>query len=248
MATLPVFTPDERAVVHQLLALKVADMMGRKLEEGDWAEVYCRARAIENKGWSNLNIDVVHENLGVEHKMLCFRSKPDIESACGQTLMHPAATRSIRIDSVDAEPNEVMADVFQQYRALIEARTRKVADQNTTAKAVDMRTGWLLWQESLRAFLYFEEPMQAPDPSDYFAEWHSSTGGTRKPSKNLWIYERETGRKRYSVTTAAGIKIQPYFDVPAPNDPNLYVWQVIGEQIDAGHHADPGRVLTVAWA
>ena len=42
-------------------------MMGRKLEEGDWAEVYCRAKGLPNQGWSNLNIDVMHEGLGVEH-------------------------------------------------------------------------------------------------------------------------------------------------------------------------------------
>jgi hypothetical protein len=56
-----------------------------------------------------------------------------------------------------------------------------------------------------------------------------SGGGSRKGSRNLWIYERATGKKRYSVTTAAGAKIQPYFDVPPPNDPNLYIFTVIGE-------------------
>lgn len=74
-----------------------------------------------------------------------------------------------------------------------------------------------------------------PDPNDYFAEW-KETGrtGARKPSKNLWIYEKETGRKRYSVTTVAGAKIQPYFDVPPPNDPNLYIFRVQGEEVTPG--------------
>jgi len=93
-----------------------------------------------------------------------------------------------------------------------------------------MRTGWLLWQESLRQFLYFEEPLKAPNPDDYFAKWDERTGGVRKSSRNLWVFEKSTGNKRFSVTTSSP-KIQPYFDVPPPNDPNLYVFVVIGEVI-----------------
>jgi hypothetical protein len=87
-----------------------------------------------------------------------------------------------------------------------------------------MRTGWLLWQESLRQFLYFEERMRIPDPDDYKAQWVDSGGGARKGSRNLWIYDKRTERKMFSVTTTAGAKIQPYFDVPPPDDPNLYLF------------------------
>lgn len=73
--------------------------------------------------------------------------------------------------------------------------------------------------------------MQAPVASRYTAEWVESGGGSRKGSRNLWIYERATGKKRFSVTTSAGAKIQPYFDVPPPTDPNLYIFTVIGEVI-----------------
>ncbi len=38
-------------------------------------------------------------------------------------------------------------------------------------------------------------------------------------------------KKRYSVTTSAGIKIQPYFDVPPPTDPNLYYFRVQSEPV-----------------
>jgi len=206
-------------------------MMGRKLEEGDWADVYCRAKGIPNRGWSNLNIDVMHEGLGVEHKMLSYRSNTNIAKACGETLMHPAATRSIRIPTGRATAERAMREVLQQYADLIQQRTNKVREQAPTGTQPDMRTGWLLWQESLRQFLYFEEPMEAPDPSRYSAEWVESGGGSRKGSRNLWIYEKATGKKRFSVTTAAGAKIQPYFDVPPPNDPNLYIFTVIGEVI-----------------
>jgi hypothetical protein len=209
-------------------------MMGRKFEEGDWAEVYSEAKSIPLYGWSNLNIDIMYKGLGVEQKMLCYRSKPRVTEACGSTLMHPAATRSIRVPDPDTDPQDAMRDILGQYGDLIDQRRAKVQETSRRAK-LDMRTGWLLWQESLREFLYFEEEMLRPDPADYYAEWSSrGAGGARKGSTSLWIYERETGRKRYSVTTSAGAKIQPYFDVPPPNDPNLYVFTVQAEEMGGG--------------
>jgi hypothetical protein len=231
--TLPAFTPPERDAVHRLLATKVAFMMGRKFEEGDWADVYSTAKGIPNRGWSNLNIDVMHDGLGVEHKMLRSSAHEKLKDLCGTRLMHPAATRSIRIPSVDGDPNEVMADVLGQYAALIQERRRKVAE-DAGGREPDMRVGWLLWQSTLREFMYFEQEMLEPDPSDYFAEWRDSGGGARKSSRNLWIFEKESQQKRYSVTTSAGAKIQPYFDVPPPNDPNLYWFRVQGEELQSG--------------
>lgn len=234
-ATLPVFSAEERDKAHTLLGSLVVSMMGRKLEEGDWTEVYCNAKGIPARNWSNLDIDVMHGNLGVEQKMLKQKSNLDLADTCGKTLMHPSATRSIRVPPKDTDANEAMWDVLTQYTELIQARTQKVSERYIGDAEPDMRTGWLLWQESLRQFLYFEEEMLLPNPDDYTAEWHSSGGkGARKPSTNLWIYERETGRKRYSITTEAGAKIQPYFDVPPPSDPNLYLFTVIGEAVEVG--------------
>lgn len=207
-------------------------MMGRKLEEGDWTSVYCKAKGIPVAGWSNLSIDVMHAGLGVEHKMLCTRSAQPIAELCGTTLMHPAATRSIRIPEVQ-DATKAARDVLTQYADLIEQRRKKVRETGD-GKGADLRTGWLLWQESLREFLYFEEEMVAPNPSDFRAEWKESGGGARKTSRNLWVYEKDSGRKRYSITTAAGAKIQPYFDVPPPNDPNVYVFVVQGEPLPGG--------------
>lgn len=232
---LPVFTDEQREVAHRLLALRVAHMMGRKLEEADWTDVYAAALGIPPSTWSNLEIDIMHGHLGVEQKALRYKSIA-IEEACGTTLMHPSLTRSIRIDSSEPNPEEAKKVVFAQYADLVASRRAAVERQNQTGRAVDMRNGWLLWQDSLRQFLYFEEPMHVPNPDDYFAEWRVSgtDDGRRKPSKNLWIFEKTTSRKRYSVTTVAGAKIQPYFDVPPPNDPNLYIFTVIGEHISLG--------------
>ncbi len=98
----------------------------------------------------------------------------------------------------------------------------------------DMRMGWLLWQDSLREFLYFEERMTKPNPHDFVAEWRDSGGGRRKKSRNLWVFRKDTGLKVYSITTEAGAKIQPYFTVPMPSDPNLYHFVVQGEDCGNG--------------
>ena len=96
-----------------------------------------------------------------------------------------------------------------------------------------MRIGWLLWEDTLTEFLYFEEKMTPPDPNLYYAEWNITPArGIRKASKSLWVFLKNTNEKRYSVTTSAGIKIQPYFDVPAPLDPNLYYLRVQSEYVD----------------
>ncbi len=227
------FTQEEEVKAGNLLAAQVATMFGRKFEEADWQAVYCDAKGIPSSGWSNLNIDVAHKGLGVEQKMLCYRSKPSIREACGQTLMHPSATRAIRIPEDVQDATAAARDVLRQYVELIERRTQFVRDDSGLPDP-DMRMGWLLWQESLLDFLYFEEEMHAPDPEAFVAEWVESGGGARRRSRNLWVYEKTTGKKRYSITTSAGAKIQPYFDVPAPGTDGLYVFTVQGKPVDGG--------------
>jgi len=233
--TLPAFTKSQYDLAKLFLATQVTTMMGRKLEEGDWSSVYCKAKGIPDTGWSNLNIDVNYMGLGLELKNLRISqlNGRSIKSVCGTTLMHPSATRSIRIDDVTADANDVMRDVFRQYGDLIDLRASKVKEASGGLE-VDMRTGWLIWEDNLTEFLYFEEKMKAPNPDQYYAIWNDTAArGARKPSRSLWIYDRITEQKKYSVTTSAGIKIQPYFDVPAPMDPNLYFFRVQGESIDA---------------
>lgn len=235
MPPLPAFTKDQTKRAKILLATQVASMMGRKLEEGDWSSVYCKAKNIPEVGWSNLHIDVSYQGFGLEMKLLRIadlNGKP-LRSVCGETLMHPAATRSIRIDDTSADAQQVMEDVFAQYAELIQQRTERVRAAAPHGTPIDMRVGWLIWEDDLTEFLYFEEPMLPPDPARYFAEWNTTPArGVRKPSKSLWIYDKTTRQKRYSVTTSAGIKIQPYFDVPPPSDENLYYFRVQSEPLD----------------
>lgn len=230
--TLPVFTTEEKEQAHLLLATQVALMMGRKLEEDDWASVYCETKKIPRKGWSNLNIDIMYKGLGVELKQLCT-ARDNIKSLCGTSLMHPSATRSIRLPNTE-NPIDAMVDILKQYGQLIEQRRKKVKE-DAPGQEPDMRFGWLLWQRSLREFLYFEEEMTVPNPDKYTASWSEKrSSGARKESRNLWIFEKDTGKKRYSITTVAGAKIQPYFDVPSPQDANLYYFKVQGENYQEG--------------
>jgi hypothetical protein len=234
MSYLQAFTDTEKELAKRWLATQVASMMGRKLEEGDWSQVYCLAKGIPDGGWSNLHIDVNYQGLGLEMKLLRvsgLRGK-SIKSVCGTTLMHPSATRSIRIDDTSRNATDVMCDVFKQYAELIQERTNRVKDASTN-KTPDMRTGWLIWEDNLTEFLYFEERMLPPNPEQFTAEWNFTPAkGIRKASKSLWIYDKDTKKKRYSVTTSAGIKIQPYFDVPLPSDKNLCYFRVQSEPID----------------
>lgn len=211
-ATLPAFDDEQQLAAKVWLATQVASMMGRKMEEGDWTSVYCRAKGLPDTGWSNLNIDIMYDGLGVEQKLLrCsnLRGRP-IRSVCGTTLMHPAATRSIRIDDAEQAANSVMQDVIDQYNSLIDERTASV-HKDAPNKLPDMRIGWLLWEDSLAEFLYFEQRLLKLKSADYYAQWNETPArGARKGSKSLWIYHRETNQKRHSVTTSAGIKIQPY--------------------------------------
>lgn len=174
----------------------------------------------------------MYNGLGVEQKMLSRPSSVRMRDLCGTPLMHPSATRAVRAPT-EGDANQAMRSMLAQYADLIERRRRAVSE-DAGGVVPDMRTGWLLWQPSLREFLYFEEEMLPPDPQDYFAEWKESSGGSRIASRNLWVYERETGEKRYSITTSAGVKIQPYFDVPPPGGPNLYIFRVQGEEVSGG--------------
>lgn len=229
------FTEEEYKKAKYFLAYQIATMMGRKLEEGDWTSVYCKAKGIPESGWSNLKIDVNFQGLGVEHKLLAVPIKGStIKTICGTTLMHPAATRSIRISNLEASPNEVMIEVLEQYNELIKTKGKEVKKNYPDCTKPDIRIGWLLWERTLTEFLYFEEKLSLVKPDDFYAEWNITPArGIRKSSKSLWVYDKITNKKKYSVTTSAGIKIQPYFDVPAPTNQNLYFFRVQSEPIDA---------------
>lgn len=50
--TLKVFSNNELEIAKDILSAKVATMLGRKMEEGDWDFVYCNAKRIPESDWS----------------------------------------------------------------------------------------------------------------------------------------------------------------------------------------------------
>jgi len=228
--SLAVFDSSEFHSVRELLAAKVAYMMGRKFEEGDWAEVYCAAKNIRIPDWSNLHVDIEVPGLALEQKMLKKEDSRSVREYAGTWLMHPSLTRQVSLSERDTDPNRAMRKVVSEYQRVLDSR-RARAEAKSGGRPVEMRSGWLVYQSSLREFLYFEEETCNLDPNEHYAAWaERNRSGSRRGSRNLWVYNRRTGQKVWSVTGAgSGTKIQPYFLVPPADDPNVYFFRAQGE-------------------
>ncbi len=231
--TLPAFTPAEFQKAKSLLAARVAYMMGRKLEEADWAHVYCKARGLDSLGWSNLNADVTTAGLSLEHKMMRCSESEAIKKHCGTYMMHPALTRRVSLPDI-ADADDAMRIVIKSYQRVLDERLTK-AIAISDGKPIELRSGWLIYDSSLTEFLYFEERAQNLNPKKHRAVWSERIKkgeGGRRGNRNLWIYG-EDDQKVWSVTGgSSGTKIQPYFKVPAANDKNLCYFRVQGEPIN----------------
>jgi hypothetical protein len=228
--TLPAFSQEEFGKAKSLLAARVAYMMGRKLEEADWAHVYCKSRGLDALGWSNLNADVTVAGLSLEHKMMRCSESEAIKKHCGTRMMHPALTRRVSLPDIE-DPNKAMRFVINSYQKVLDDRLSKV-NAISGGKLVELRSGWLLYDSSLTEFLYFEEHSKNLNPKKHRAVWSERLKkgeGGRRGNRNLWIYD-ENDEKVWSVTGGgSGTKIQPYFKVPAANDKYLYYFRVQGE-------------------
>jgi hypothetical protein len=164
--------------------------------------------------------------------MRCSESQP-IQEHCGTDMMHPALTRRVSLPE-NGDANDAMRTVIAGYQKVLdERRTSAVAISD--GKPVELRSGWLLYESSLTEFLYWEEPSANLNPKEHRAVWKERVArgeGGRRSNKNLWIYNRATGRKVWSVTGGgSGTKIQPYFTVPAADDENLCYFRVQGEPV-----------------
>lgn len=128
--TLPAFSPEEYERAKIYLATTVAAMMGRKFEEEDWAKVYSAAKGISASTWSNFDIDVMHGNLGVEHKMFGQDGANSLLACCGRSFMHPAGTRAFRFPTHLKDPTDAARDVLRQYGRKISERSAIVETIN----------------------------------------------------------------------------------------------------------------------
>ena len=142
-----------------------------------------------------------------------------VRNVFGMRLMHPSATRSIRIE--DGEANEVMRKVLAQYADFIGQR-REFIRQRCPDGEPDLRTGWVLWQSNLKEFVYFEEETLIPSPADFIAEWHENEGrgGERKAEASGSMRKTRDRRNTQSLQVPAP-KFSPIltFRQPATRTP-----------------------------
>jgi hypothetical protein len=204
------FTADQLAAAEIEVKRLGRALQGRKLEEGDWTDLYCQVKGAPSPGWSNLPFrDYVHNGVGVEFKLLC---RPNPAQDMGRALMHPSATRTINFDESGSAAAATKA-VLEQWGAQIERFCERIAS-TSEAGTYEARWGVLLWAPDHSQFLYFEESLTKPNPRDFEGRWVDGSH-RNKPTRNLHIFERETQKKRYSCTLPRnGAKLQPYFDVP----------------------------------
>jgi hypothetical protein len=201
------FSDLQRQQIKLELELELDNHPSSMFTERQWISIYCQTMNLTVPRYSNLHIDINECGHGREMKVLGVRS---IDA---ERVMHPSITRSIRIEDGNGDASSVMCAVFAQYRDYINGR---IASVKATAieDIVNLSYGVLLYQKDMTKFAYFETPMSIPDPADYYAVWHPTRkNGIRKPSRSLWIYEKATDKKQYSITTSAGVKVQKYFDV-----------------------------------
>lgn len=204
------FTAEQRAAAEVEVKRLSRALQGRKLEEGDWTDLYCQVKGVPSPGWSNLPFrDYLHDGVGVEFKLLC---RPRPAQDMGRTLMHPSATRTISFDESGSAAEAARA-VLEQWGRQIEGFRQRIASTSASGRC-DARWGVLLWAADHSQFVYFEEVLDKPNPRDFEGRWVDGTH-RNQPTRNLHIFERATGRKRYSCTLPRnGAKLQPYFDVP----------------------------------
>ena len=204
------FTADQFAAAEIEAKRLSRTLQGRKLEEGDWTDLYCRAKGTPSTGWSNLPFrDHLHDGIGVEFKLLC---RPNPAQDMGRALMHPSATRTINFDESGSAASATKT-VLEQWGNQIKVFGQRIAS-TSEAGTYEARWGILLWAPDHSQFLYFEEALTKPDPESFEGRWVNGSHRNR-PTRDLHIFERGTEKKRYSCTLPRnGAKLQPYFDVP----------------------------------
>jgi len=209
---LKAFTSEQELLVAELLAEQVRHLLIVRghYEEYHWASLYRAAKGAPRGTWSNLQFrDFIHEGIGVEWKILGSDAP---SAAMGRSVMHPSGTRRIEFDPTESADSCKERILTQWCRAMDEFEARVRA--HGKSPRAEIRWGVLLWGRDLGEFLYFEEPMIRPRHADYDARWETRTG-RGKQTQSLYIYEKRTGKKRFSVThPSQGAKLQPYFDVP----------------------------------
>jgi len=196
---LSVFSADQLERLKQEWVSVISKIGLNKLEEEHWTEVYCKILGIKESGFSNLfGKDIEYQGRVVEMK--CIKQ----EFPFRPRIMHPSLTRRVHEWSTDDPPHISMENVVGGYNKLIKE----------TFGEREARWGLLVYSPTLSHASYFEYPICCLDPRGLTAEYRTKKkSDSRRGTTNLWIYQN--GQKIMSVTSqSAGMKIQPYFNVP----------------------------------
>lgn len=200
---LPVFTDKQFEKLKAEWSLAISSIGLSKLEEEHWTDIYCKILGIDPQGFSNLfGKDIEYKDRVIEMK--CIRK----EYPFSPRIMHPALTRKVEEWNSSDPPEKSMRVVIDGYNQLI----------RDTFGAKEARWGLLVYSNAYSHATYFEYPITTLNVNELTAQYnHSKRSGSRRATTNLWIFQ--DGIKIMSVTSpSAGMKIQPYFNVPAKND------------------------------
>lgn len=196
---LQVFTSEQFKSLSSLWIEAISRIALTKLEEEHWTNVYCKALGIQQTGFSNLfGKDVEYLDRVIEMK--CIRMKYPFPNR----IMLPALTRKVNEWSATDSAQNSMELVISGYNELI----------RNTFEGKTARWGLLICSPCLSHASYLEYPIRELDINALTAEYNHRPGSdSRRSTTNLWIYQ--DGIKIISVTSpSAGMKIQPYFNVP----------------------------------
>jgi hypothetical protein len=216
---LKAFNVAEKSRVPPLLIRKISSLGGiEKLEEEHWTSIYCEIKKIPFQSFSNVFGRDIELTDGTVVEMKCIRVK-SLEDK--KWIMHPSLTRVVPEWSINDTAQVSMTKIVNAYNALI-ARTFQ-------GKAA--RWGILLYLGDFSSFMYFEYPIMPLNPSLLVANYASveRVKESRRTTTNIWVYDKSI--KIMSITSPkAGMKIQPYFYVPAPH-PERYVFDLRSQPV-----------------
>lgn len=195
--------PTETKAFEQslrLLSSRLREMGRTTLDESDWSRIYARAAGAPPQKPSNLTLnDYLHDGVGIEWKFL-KRAKP------GDMLGKRISTCATRVVTVNGDwaADYAKDSVLEQWGGLVE---------DFRARAGDIKWGIVLYNGTFKDYLYFEKPIDTPDPALYTGQWDvTQTRG--KATLSLGIYNG-AGEKEFAITLPKhGSKIYTYMSVP----------------------------------
>ncbi|WP_231594932.1 hypothetical protein [Synechococcus sp. CBW1107] len=216
---LKAFSITERSLVSPLLIRKISSLGGiDKLEEEHWTSIYCEIKNIPFQSFSNVFGNDIELSDGSVVEMKCIRVG-SLEDK--KWIMHPSLTRVVPEWSTSDSAQDNMFMIVNAYNDLI----------SKTFRGKPARWGILLYLGDFSSFMYFEYPIKQLDPSRLVARYRSveRIKVSRRSTTNLWVYDG--GNKIMSITSPkAGMKIQPYFYVPAQH-PERYVFDLRSQPV-----------------